>query len=66
MTTPEELITALNDFISECKKSHHTCRKCKYRSVCEDFSFANKDPSDWGYFGGEHCGLTEEEWNELF
>ena len=46
MTTPEELTTALNDFITECPHNHYICKKCKYNSVCEDFSFANKDPND--------------------
>lgn len=66
MTTPEELTTALNDFITECSHNHYICKKCKYNSVCEDFSFANKDPNDWEYFGEKHFGLTEKEWAELF
>ena len=66
MIAPNELSTALQDFINECVRCYGICEKCKYKAVCEDFSFANKDPIDWGYFGRKRCGLTEKEWAELF
>lgn len=66
MTTPEELEVALRDFKKECDESWD-CKRCKYESVCKKFKFwDNSIPKDWGYFGGEHFGLTEKEWAELF
>ncbi len=46
MTTPEQLTTALKDFIKECA-NNFTCAKCEYKWVCREFDFQDNAPEDW-------------------
>ena len=54
MTTPEELTTALNDFITECSRNHYICKKCRYHSVCDRLIvWESNAPCDWELYPKE-------------